>query len=214
MFKHRRRRPPNLATKLTTCFAAIAGFLLLSVAGYSTVTRADSCEDRVVAIQKELGLSVENVAPGGGLASCQAPVDLVSIGKDFFDRDQRLRLAAAGALRLMLNAAKDAGVQLYVLSAYRSVQDQVAIIQRKRDAGATDDDIITSVALPGYSEHHTGQAVDLHTDGAAPLSLKFAATPAFDWLTEHAGQFGFRLTYSQNNRTGIRFEPWHWYYDR
>lgn len=188
--------------------------LTFVVAGSESAVWASPCEDRVVAIQKEFGLSAENVAPGVGLASCQAPVDLVSIGTDFFDRDQRLRLAAAGALRLMLNAAKDAGVNLYILSAYRSVQEQAAIIQRKRDAGATDDAIITSVALPGYSEHHTGQAVDLHTDGVPVLSLEFAATPAFDWLTEHAGPFGFRLTYSQNNRTGIRFEPWHWYYDR
>jgi len=188
--------------------------LSVVVLGSETTVRAGPCEDLVETSRREFGLSKDSVGPSGGLASCQAPVDLVSIGTDFFGRDQRLRLATAGALRLMIDAAKDAGVNLYILSAYRSVQDQAIIIQRKRNSGATDDDIVTSVALPGYSEHHTGQAVDLHTAGAAPLSLEFATTPAFDWLVKHADKFGFRLTYSQNNHTGIRFEPWHWYYIR
>lgn len=67
-------------------------------------------------------------------------------------------------------------------------------------------------APPGYSEHHTGYAVDL-ADGNYPkedISFKFAETEAFRWLKLHAREFGFELSFPKNNSQGVSYEPWHW----
>ncbi len=71
-------------------------------------------------------------------------------------------------------------------------------------------EILSVSAAPGYSEHHTGRAVDLTTPGTRPLEEDFEATPAFEWLTGTAEDFGFRMSYPRNNRHGIAYEPWHW----
>ena len=65
-------------------------------------------------------------------------------------------------------------------------------------------------AAPGYSEHHTGRAIDITTPGTQPLEPAFETTPAFEWLTGSAHEFGFRMSYPRNNRHGIAYEPWHW----
>jgi D-alanyl-D-alanine carboxypeptidase len=118
---------------------------------------------------------------------------------------------AARAWRRMFTAARADGVTLLPLSAYRSVERQIKIIERKLAAGDTITDILRYVAAPGCSEHHTGRAIDLgspHTTRA--LEEDFALTPEFRWLTEHAGCFGFSLSYPCDNPHGISYEPWHW----
>ena len=65
-------------------------------------------------------------------------------------------------------------------------------------------------AAPGYSEHHTGRAVDLTTPGTPPLLEAFERTAAFAWLERHAARFGFVMTYPRNNPLGVIYEPWHW----
>ena len=69
-------------------------------------------------------------------------------------------------------------------------------------------------APPGYSEHHTGFAIDL-TDGNFPkkdLTIDFENTNAYKWLTRHAQDFGFELSFPPNNLQGLSYEPWHWRY--
>ena len=63
---------------------------------------------------------------------------------------------------------------------------------------------------PGYSEHHTGRAVDVAMDGAAQLELGFGQTPAFRWLSENANSFSFFLSFPVGNPHGFVYEPWHW----
>jgi zinc D-Ala-D-Ala carboxypeptidase len=65
-----------------------------------------------------------------------------------------------------------------------------------------------SVAPPGYSEHHTGYAVDLAD--ANQDFLDFGNSPAFRWMRLHAHEFGFELSFPHNNRQGVDYEPWHW----
>ncbi|HEY4990089.1 MAG TPA: D-alanyl-D-alanine carboxypeptidase family protein, partial [Opitutaceae bacterium] len=67
-------------------------------------------------------------------------------------------------------------------------------------------------AAPGYSEHHTGRAVDIGVPDEPPLEEGFALTQAFSWLTAHAREFGFALSYACGNPQGIAYEPWHWLY--
>jgi D-alanyl-D-alanine carboxypeptidase len=72
------------------------------------------------------------------------------------------------------------------------------------------DEILLVNAIPGYSEHHTGRALDLHAGDGKPLETAFENHPAFSWLCDHAAEFNFHLSYPRGNPDGINYEPWHW----
>ena len=144
------------------------------------------------------------------LPLCEEAKELVSIGPDSLGRDQRMTPKAAEAWRRMQADASKAGVQLLVVSAYRSVEYQCALIQRKLDRGLKIADILKINAAPGYSEHHTGRAIDITSPDSQPLEVAFETTPAYAWLTQHAGRYGFELSYPRGNPHGITYEPWHW----
>ena len=83
-------------------------------------------------------------------------------------------------------------------------------MRRKRERGLSIDEILKISAAPGYSEHHSGRAIDLTAPGYAALEEEFEKSPSFAWLRRHARRFGFALSYPRNNRRGIAYEPWHW----
>jgi D-alanyl-D-alanine carboxypeptidase len=127
-------------------------------------------------------------------------------------RSFELTPAAAEAWERMHAAAFEDGIALKVISAYRSVARQCELIESKLAAGMAATDILSRLAPPGYSEHHTGRALDLGIAGAPPLLAEFANTPAFTWLNQHAARFGFVLSYPPDNAHGYDYEPWHWCY--
>ena len=110
----------------------------------------------------------------------------------------------------MRSAAQQDGIELILVSAFRSIQRQQELVQAKREQGIPDDEIFRVLARPGFSEHHTGRALDLHTPHSALLQEEFETTPAFQWLSQHAHTFLFHLSYPRNNPYGIIYEPWHW----
>ncbi|GEM_PF-161814 len=140
--------------------------------------------------------------------------DLVSIGPDIYGRDQRLIPLAAKAWSAMREAALDQGVELQVVSAFRTATYQSGLIRRKMEQGKSMEAILSSSTAPGFSEHHSGRALDLTAPGSTPVEEIFATTEAYHWLRVNAGVFGFRETFPRNNRHGILWEPWHWYYVR
>ncbi|HET6654603.1 MAG TPA: M15 family metallopeptidase [Gammaproteobacteria bacterium] len=167
----------------------------------------------LAALHREFGIPADYAAARGWPVQPEADVTaLVSIGEDVFGREQRLIRPAADAWRGLCAAAAAAGVVLQPVSAFRDVAYQVEVIRRKIAAGRSMENILQVNALPGYSEHHTGRAVDITTPGVEPLNETFETTDAFDWLTLHARQFQFRLSYPRGNRLGIAYEPWHWAY--
>ncbi len=107
-------------------------------------------------------------------------------------------------------AATAAGVTLLPLSGFRSVARQTEIICGKFAAGLTLPIILTRITALGYSEHHTGRALDLNILGETALDESFARTAAYDWLCTHAAEYGFRLSSPRDNRYGLVYEPWHW----
>lgn len=111
------------------------------------------------------------------------------------------------ALVKLLKAAKKDGIELRVESGYRSPAYQKKIISRMLNEGRTFDDIIRYVAPPGYSEHALGTAVDFY-----PSNWGFSRLPAYIWLQEHGGEFGFTETYPQHNNKHFPWEAWHWTY--
>ena len=110
----------------------------------------------------------------------------------------------------MSSAAAQDRISLYVISGFRSIEYQFDIIQRKLNAGQDMNQILEISALPGFSEHHTGRAVDLGQTGTPPLTEEFEQTNAFNWLQSHAKEFSFSISYPRGNQHGIAFEPWHW----
>jgi D-alanyl-D-alanine carboxypeptidase len=110
----------------------------------------------------------------------------------------------------MKTAAAAENVELLIVSGFRSIEYQVELFLKKLAAGISIEDILDVNAAPGFSEHHTGRAVDIATRGARPLTEEFETTPAFAWLRLHAADFAFQLTYDRGNRHGFCYEPWHW----
>lgn len=137
---------------------------------------------------------------------------LDSIGEDIYQREQRLIPRAAKAWRKMQAAAGKEGVELQVVSAFRSVVYQQGLIEKKLARGESPEDILQVSAAPGFSEHHSGRALDITTLGYPVLEQGFEKSPAFQWLQSSAAGFGFHLSFPENNRHGLCYEPWHWCY--
>lgn len=137
---------------------------------------------------------------------------LQSIGPDVYDREQWLAPEAADAWQDMRTAASRAGIELQVVSAYRGHKYQADLIRRKLEKGQKIQQILTVSAAPGFSEHHAGRALDLKSPSEPPLEESFAGTSAYRWLATNARFFGFHESLGKNNRHGLVWEPWHWYY--
>jgi len=148
------------------------------------------------------------------LALVREPRELACIGADIHARLQWLAPRAARAWRQMHESAARDGVDLQIVSAFRSAEYQLGIIQRKLQGGQHIDDILRVSAAPGYSEHHSGRALDITAAGFAALEETFEHSLAFAWLLRHAARHGFTLSYPRDNRHGIAYEPWHWCWHR
>ena len=164
---------------------------------------------RIATLHDSLGI------PGDYGATRLIPVQmeagrLVSIGPDIYQREQRLAPEAAKAWQSMMDSASAEGVELQVVSAFRSVDYQEGILRRKLEKGQAIEEILLVSAAPGYSEHHTGRAVDITTPGSPVLEEEFEGSEAFSWLTESACGFGFRMSFPRGNPYGVAYEPWHW----
>lgn len=170
-------------------------------------------EMEVASALQALGISLELVAQKA-LTLYRQPAKLViaEIGeggcKHFLVPD------AAKAWRVMKETAAREGVVLEIVSAFRSIDEQAAIIRDKLARAMPMERILTLSAPPGYSEHHTGCAVDINTPGCLPREEVFEATDAFRWLVANAARFGFILSYPRGNAAGFIYEPWHWLFKK
>ncbi|MDE2427884.1 MAG: M15 family metallopeptidase [Burkholderiales bacterium] len=133
---------------------------------------------------------------------------LAETGED--GRQYLLTPEANHSWQSMKRFAANDGVQLVMISAFRSVQRQTEIIRDKLAEGLDIQEILQVCAPPGYSEHHTGRAIDIGTPEHMDLEIAFETTPAFHWLQQHAAAFGFQLSYPPGNSAGYQYEPWHW----
>lgn len=129
------------------------------------------------------------------------------------DGQLQLRKAAAQKYQEMSSVASQAGVILAPLSGFRSVSDQQHVFfDVKAERGQVTTKRAEVSAPPGYSEHHTGYAIDIG-DGNTPatnLSPDFDKTATFQWLEKNAGFYSFEMSFPKNNSQGVTYEPWHW----
>lgn len=125
----------------------------------------------------------------------------------------RLRIAAAAQYEAMSQAARRDGVSLVPLSGFRSQAEQEQIFFGLKAERGQDAQTRAEVsAPPGYSEHHTGYAIDVG-DGSQPgthLNQDFEETQVYQWLETHAVHYGYELSFPPDNFQGVAFEPWHW----
>jgi len=132
--------------------------------------------------------------------------DLVNV-VDYHDVDSR----CYEALTRMLADCEQAGIEYIFNSAYRTLEEQITILEYRTLEHMRDYDMdfqearekaLETVAVPGTSEHHLGLAVDLLGEEAVA------------WFTEHCWDYGFIVRYTQEKEpiTGIIDEPWHFRY--
>lgn len=134
------------------------------------------------------------------------PADLVQV------EDEQVRAVVVEPLARMRADAAAQGVQLTLLSGYRSYEHQLQVHQRWTDLlGDERADQVSAEA--GRSEHQTGLAVDLGSGSQPGCDLDgcFATTVEGQWLAEHAQEYGFLVRYTEQNQdqTGYAPEGWH-----
>lgn len=143
------------------------------------------------------------------------PEGLVEIKSEIKTKEGRnicLTSDAALALKDLVSDAAAENLDIRVTSGFRDRGFQEALYaQNQKEHG---DEGTESVAKPGHSEHQLGTTVDLTTGGIDEVSASpvFEKTPEFDWMTKHAHEYGFVMSYPRGADTGYIYEPWHWRY--
>lgn len=166
---------------------------------------------RIAALLAELALPASLFA-GRPLRLIPEARLLTPVGLGTDGRDKLLTPGAARAWFSLRKAAARDGVGLLLISGFRSVDYQAALVRAKLARGLSPEEVLRINAPPGYSEHHSGRAVDIGYAGVAALDEAFETTPAYDWLRRHAAEHGFRMSYPRGNRQGYLYEPWHWFH--
>jgi len=160
----------------------------------------DQPADLLVLVDKEHGLPADYV-----------PKDLVPL-KDYALRttwpDLMLRKAIMPAVLRMVRAARADGVTVTFSSTYRSYDYQRGLFAREvkmygREAAERES------AHPGFSQHQLGTAIDFGT-----ISDGYEKTKEGRWVSAHAWEYGFTLSYPAEYErvTGYRYESWHYRY--
>lgn len=123
-------------------------------------------------------------------------------------------------------AATEAGFPLVIISAFRSVASQKEVFDTNVNGlisgnGLTEEEATAktkeTITEPGYSEHHTGLAMDVvdqewyNTYQTQVLDASYGDQPGAKWIAENAPKYGFIIRYPKDRQdiTGITYEPWH-----
>ncbi|SEJ36767.1 M15 family metallopeptidase [Demequina mangrovi] len=136
-----------------------------------------------------------------------APEDLASV--DGVGGGARMRADAAAAMTALHAAAEEADAGFSITTGYRDHAFQSSLYEgyvASRGRSAAD----RFSARPGYSEHQTGLAADIRSEGC-DLEACFASTAAGVFVAEHGWEFGFIVRYpaGAEDVTGYIYEPWH-----
>ena len=201
------------AGRLAACFS-----LVLAACGAEHASGPAQPVEESAAAEPEV--AVEGTPPPmdslhGHLAYAETDAPLGDAGR-YRDtgRVVQLRAEAAASFRAMQQAAREAGVNITPISGFRTKRYQDGLFSRAIGKYGSTQSAARWVAPPGYSEHHSGLAVDIgDTDRPeADVETTFEDTPAFRWLEENAHRFEFELSFPKGNAQGVSYEPWHWRY--
>ncbi len=160
----------------------------------------DQPADLLVLVDKQHALGADYVPP-----------DLVPLS-DYALRttwpNLMLRKSIMPEVLQMVRAARADGVTITFSSTYRSYRYQDGLFAREvkmygREMAERES------AHPGLSQHQLGTAIDFGT-----ISDGYEKTREGRWVTAHAWEYGFTLSYPVNYEqvTGYRYESWHYRY--
>ncbi|GEM_PF-2270011 len=125
--------------------------------------------------------------------------------------DIRLRVEALAAFEAMFQQARREGIDLAIVSGYRSAEEQQVIFSMLTSRIPKQ----RTVARPGFSEHQLGTTADITCSRMHYMLMRdFELTPEGTWLKKNAGRFGIHLSYPKEDKdeTGFTYEPWHFRY--
>lgn len=141
----------------------------------------------------------------------EAIYDHKTEGYAVVDYEVSLNAEAIAALNRMMGdfyaaTGKD---DVTVISGYRDYNTQESLYQD--DLNQTGLSYSMLVSKPGYSEHHTGLALDM---GFLESGRSFDGKGAYAWMGEHCSAYGFVVRYKgeKTDLTQIDDEPWHFRY--
>lgn len=138
------------------------------------------------------------------------PDDLVKLEKYAVNNMYLNKTCMEAFLDLASNALLE-GYNIRAISTYRTYDYQNNLYNNyvKKDGVDKAD---TYSARPGFSEHHTGLAIDI--DNIKTSYVNFENTNEFKWMQENAYKYGFILRYPSDkvDITGYIYEPWHYRY--
>lgn len=140
------------------------------------------------------------------------PSELVAIDEKYdYPNDKEVTVHALmwPHLKELLDRAHRSGIDLMVLSGYRSFAEQTTLKQDYLVRYGTGANQFS--ADQGFSEHQLGTAVDFTTSELGQNLLGFEETDAFRWLERNAYRYGFTMSYPEGNEYYM-YEPWHWRY--
>ena len=152
------------------------------------------------------------------LPSTYAPSDLVRASNSGIRRGENyyLRNILIPDLTNMVNDAKSSGIDLSIVSGYRSYQTQVSTYNYWLTKNNNNIDYVdTFSARPGHSQHQLGTAIDFSSSEIGDrLGDTFAYTNASKWLIENAYKYGFVISFPKGYEsiTGYKYESWHYRY--
>jgi zinc D-Ala-D-Ala carboxypeptidase len=138
------------------------------------------------------------------------PTKLSNIDKEWVlnpDKEIKIHSQVESFLDDMFETAKEDGIDLRVVSGFRSFADQTALKSSYKITYGSGANKFS--ADQGYSEHQLGTTIDLTIASVGGAYDSFANTEAYQWLLENAHKHGFILSYPKGN-TYYQFEPWHW----
>lgn len=142
-------------------------------------------------------------------------VELVS-AKNAWDEDVKLEKQTYESYKQLEKDLKEEGVIIKLDSIYRSVKEQQELWDRwSKDPDKGIEYAKKYAAVPGYSEHHTGLAVDIVIEKDGKLIEEnedmIAEREIFEKIHKKLADYGFILRYleGRDDITGYTYEPWH-----
>lgn len=150
--------------------------------------------------------------------------DFASFGAPYTDKTgMMLRGETFEAFKKMWAAAQKDGISLKIISATRTFDQQKNIWEGKWSRFARETPaaqaralkILEYSAMPGASRHHWGTDIDLNDLNNSAFEDNGKHRKVYDWLSEHAQEYGFCQPYSPKNAqrpNGYNEEKWHWSY--
>lgn len=162
--------------------------------------RLNEIDEELLAKYSKVSFLNENYVPER-LEKIDEDYVLEGKGDQYFLKD------AMRFLERMIEAAERDDIDLKIISAYRSFDEQNELKGQFTQIYGEGANAFS--ADQGFSEHQLGTTVDITTPEIGATSESFGETEAFEWLQDNAHKYGFILSYPEGNTFYI-YEPWHW----